>query len=454
MPRMLDTLPPDVAALPTLVIAPAPRADIIEPVRWNLGTKLAFRFTTLYFGLYVLTTQMLNGLWIVPKIGPPNLGATGLMSGLITAAANDVFHVGHEYVRVNTGSGDKTIDWLHAFCLLVIAVAGTAGWSALDRRRPNYAALNKWFRVFLRFAVATTMVGYGMMKFIPLQMPAPSLQRLVEPFGNFSPMGVLWYSIGASFPYERFAGSMELLGAVLLFIPRLTLLGAMVTFATAIQIFTLNMTYDVPVKLFSFHLIAMSLALIVPDARRLLNVIVLNKPAAPSAEPPLFHRRALFHGAVVLQLAFGAYVLGSSYFSARESWTRYGAGAPKSPLYGIWNVQVMKVDGVERSPLIGDYGRWRRVLFSTPTGMSFQRMDDSFQGYGFKADMGAKTVVLSAGDKPAGTFNIRQFEPPRMTLEGEMDGHKIYFDLRLYDRSNFLLVTRGFNWIQERPFNR
>ena len=86
------------------------------------------------------------------------------------------------------------------------------------------------------------MVGYGMVKAFPLQMPAPSLQRLVEPYGDFSPMGVLWSSIGASFPFERFAGWMELLGAALLFIPRLSLLGAIVTFGTAVQIFTLNMT--------------------------------------------------------------------------------------------------------------------------------------------------------------------------------------------------------------------
>lgn len=41
-----------------------------------------------------------------------------------------------------------------------------------------------------------------MVKAIPLQMPAPNLTRLLEPFGHFSPMGVLWHSIGASRGYE------------------------------------------------------------------------------------------------------------------------------------------------------------------------------------------------------------------------------------------------------------
>ena len=39
-----------------------------------------------------------------------------------------------------------------------------------------------------------------------------------------------------------------------------------------------------------------------------------------------------------------------------------GPGSPKSPLYGIWNVEQLSVDGVLRSPLLNDYDRrWRRV---------------------------------------------------------------------------------------------
>jgi hypothetical protein len=35
-----------------------------------------------------------------------------------------------------------------------------------------------------------------------------------------------------------------------------------------------------------------------------------------------------------------------------------------------------------------------------------------------------------------------------------MDGRKVRMRLELQPRENFLLVTRGFNWIQEFPFNR
>lgn len=204
------------------------------------------------------------------------------------------------------------------------------------------------------------MVAYGTIKVIPLQMPAPGLTRLLEPFGNFSPMGVLWYSVGASRAYEMFAGCAELAAGILLFVPGLATLGALVCLLDVIQIFVLNMTYDVPVKLFAFHLILMSLMLLAPEASRLANVLVLNRTANPSAQPTLTRGRRANWVALAVQLVFGAYLVGMSTYAAVQGWKGYGGGAPTSPLYGIWNVDEMSIDGRIRSPLITDYDRWRR----------------------------------------------------------------------------------------------
>ena len=428
---------------------------------WNLATRLAFRLTFLYFTLYVISTQMLGGL--LPFGWIPNIGGSLAMRRVFAWVGTHVFRVGTVSFQPS-GSGDKLVDYLQAFSLLMIAVGATALWSVVDRRRPDYRALNKWFRVFLRFALGSTMISYGMVKAFPLQMPAPGLQRLLEPFGNFSPMGVLWYSIGASKSYEMFAGFMELVGGTLLFVPQLATLGAMVTFATTVHIFTLNMTYDVPVKLFSFHLILMSLVLMAPEARRLASVIVFNRTALPSTQPPLFRRRGAVLIVLAIQLVYGGYLLWNNYAGARQSWATRGSSAPKSPLYGIWNIEKMTIDGHERSLLVTDYGRWRRVLFPAPTVITFQRMDDTFVGYPATIDMAAKTIAVTAVPNvpnapaatggPTATFTFRQPDPEHLILEGTLDGRKLRMETRLFDRNNFLLVTRGFNWIQERPFNR
>ena len=66
----------------------------------------------------------------------------------------------------------------------MVAAAAAAVWSVVDRKRENYATLYKWFRVFLRFALASELLAYGMAKVIPLQMPFPYLPKLVEPFAS------------------------------------------------------------------------------------------------------------------------------------------------------------------------------------------------------------------------------------------------------------------------------
>jgi hypothetical protein len=423
--------------------------------RWRLATRVAFRFCVLYFGLYVATTQMLSGLIVLPVGDVPDLGELPPVRTIVSWIAAHVFHVSYPLVITGSGSGDKTFDWVHAFVVLLLAAGATTIWS-LVARRGDHERLHAWFHLFVRFALGSTMVSYGAVKAIPLQMSAPGLTRLLEPFGNFSPMGVLWASIGASRSYEIFTGCAELAGGVLLFFPRTALLGALVCLADTIQIFMLNMTYDVPVKLFSFHLILMSVFLIAPDARRLANVLLLNRSAGPSTRGTLGRTPRARRAAVIAQAVFGVYLVGMNLNAARQSWTEYGGGAPKSPLYGIWNVEQMSIDGVIRSPLVTDYDRWRRVLFDRPTAMTFQRMDDTFASFPVRIDEAGKSIALT---KPAdknwsARFSFDRPAPDRLILDGQMDNHRIRMELRLVDRNKLLLVSRGFHWIQEYPFNR
>ena len=69
------------------------------------------------------------------------------------------------------------------------------------------------------------MINYGSVKVIPAQFPTPALSRLLERFGNASPQGMLWTSMGASQSYSFFAGLTEVMGGMLLFVPRLATLG-------------------------------------------------------------------------------------------------------------------------------------------------------------------------------------------------------------------------------------
>ncbi len=370
--------------------------------------------------------------------------------------AKHVFGLNRQLIFPNSGSGDKTFDWVQAFALLMIAAIGTVIWSLADRRRENYVSLHKWFRLFIRFALASEMFLYGLDKLIPLQMPFPSLTRLMEPYGNFAPMSVLWYSVGASKFYEIFTGCAETLGGLLLIVPRLTTLGALVCLADMIQVFMLNMTYDVPVKLFSFHLILLSLFLLAPDARRLLNFFFTKRETAPSQDPPLFRKPRANRIAVALQIIFGLYLAGYGLYGSVQAWSQFGGGIPKPELYGIWDVDQMSIDGQRRSPLLGDYDRWRRMTFDVMNATSFERLDDSWARYGSKIDAKAKTIALTKGsDKNwKASFTYDRPAQDQLILDGTMDSHKIHMNLKLLDRSKLMIISRGFHWISEYPFQK
>ena len=428
----------------------------VPGAQWSLGLCVAFRFCVTYFILFGLSNQILGGLFLIPKVDIPELSGHWPLRQITFWTAAHIFHIKHDLVYTGSGSGDKTFDWVLAFCLLVIAAVITLVWSTLDRRRENYATFHKWFRLVMRFALASEMFLYGLAKAIPLQMPFPYLTQLLEPYGNFSPMAVLWSSIGASLSYEIFAGCAETLGGILLLTPRTTTLGALVCLADMIQVFMLNMTYDVPVKLFSFHLVLFSLFLLAPDARRMIDFFFTGRSVAPARQYALFRSARANRLAVAFQVVFGLYLIGMGVYSGIESWHTYGGGRAKSALYGIWNVDEMSVDGQPRSPLFTDKDRWRRVVFDVPTFMSFQRPDDTFTGYGSAINEKDHTIALT---KPAdknwkATLTYTRPVPDQLVLAGPMDGHQVEMKLKLMDRDKFNLVNRGFHWINEYPFQR
>ena len=71
---------------------------------------------------------------------------------------------------------------------------------------------------------------------------------------------------------------------ILLLFPQTTLLGALIGMADMLQVFVLNMTYDFGLKQISLHYLLMFAFLLAPDARRLANVLVLNRAAEPSSQ--------------------------------------------------------------------------------------------------------------------------------------------------------------------------
>ena len=96
------------------------------------------------------------------------------------------------------------------------------------------------------------------------------------------------------------------------------------------------------------------------------------------------------------------------------------------------------------------------MIVQNAATVAFWRMDDTFVAYPSTVDTTAKSIALTkAADKSWNArFTFQQLAPDRLVLDGTMDGHAVHLETRLFDRHNFLLVNRGFHWIQESPLNR
>src|SRR5579872_5263038 len=144
---------------------------------WTPACRGAFRFCFVYFGLYCVATQILGSLVPIPKVEIPDIGSLWPMRQITFWTAAHIFRAHLPLVYADSGSGDKTFDWVLVFWLLIASALATGIWSFLDRKRENYVTLYKSFRVFIRIALAGQMLTYGMDKLIPLQMPYPFLTR-------------------------------------------------------------------------------------------------------------------------------------------------------------------------------------------------------------------------------------------------------------------------------------
>ncbi|HJQ31114.1 MAG TPA: hypothetical protein VJ866_02990 [Pyrinomonadaceae bacterium] len=416
---------------------------------WHPAARVGFRFAFAYLVIYILPFP----LGSLPLTDALDVPYTRFWDALVPWVGRHVLKLGYEINVADNGSGDRTYDYVQVLCCFVLAVAATLAWSVLDRRRKAYPRLYQWLRVYVRLYLGTMMIGYGAAKVIATQFSSPPLDRLLQTYGDSSPMGLLWTFMGSSEPYTVFTGAAEMLGGVLLFARRTAALGALVCAGVLVNVVMLNFSYDVPVKLFSSHLLAMAFFLAAPEFRRLANVFILNRTAEPAVIRPLFERARLNRAALILRMLFLVTVVGLSLY---QSYTFRRTISQRSPLHGVWEVEEFVSDGELRPPLVTDQTRWRRVVFDRPGVLAVFTMTDVRQRFPVELDEEKRTLSLKKRDDPnwKTVLTYEQPEPERLTLAGDFDGHPVQARLRRADPSRFLLTSRGFHWINEAPFNR
>src|SRR5258708_11055474 len=279
------------AALTDTLGSGEPREAASMPASpWPFPLRFALYATTAYFVLLYWTSFLQIIPFTARWVAAP---CDKLWNAIVLPVASAVFHVKAD--TLPNGRGDTTWSYVQVAVAVFLAVVIGGVWALLVRRRSASERTFEILRTYLRFVLAVAMVNYGVYKVIQLQFPKPWLERLVQPYGTSSPMGILWTFMGVSRAYNFFAGAGEMVSGILLTMRRTTLAGALLGIAVMSNIVALNFCYDVPVKLYSVQLLLMAFIIVLPDARRLLAFLFR------SPRKPLFRRPSLQTASLVLR---------------------------------------------------------------------------------------------------------------------------------------------------------
>ncbi|MCQ6958143.1 hypothetical protein [Mucilaginibacter aquariorum] len=424
-----------------------------EPVYWSPLRKLALRFFLLFFIQYIIFNP--NG--VLPNIDILYEIYIGPIHKLIVWFAANVLHLGEPITIFTNGSGDTTYDYVLLLFIVITAVIGGIIWTVADRKARNYNNLFYWLTVIVRYYVAITMVTYGCLKIIKLQFPGPSPDRLIQPFGNASPMGLAWTYMGYSTGFNYFTGMAELSCGLLLFFRKTATLGAIVGLVVAGNIMAINYSFDVPVKLLSTMLVVMCLYLLSKDAIRLINFFFLNKAAQPAnLGPHTFKKRWKNITLTTVKYILVIYTVGMNFYGDVQAMSQYGDKAKRPPLYGIYNVQSFVRNKDTIPPLKTDTTRWDKLTISYEGRAKVFMSDDTSRTHDFKIDTLKHTIVMYnyADTVNKAYYTYSQPQKDILQLKGTFKKDSVTINLKKIDLNKFRLINRGFHWVNEYPYNR
>jgi len=438
------------------VVSSIEAAEVVNPAAavWSLPRKIAFRLVFLYLVLYMFcngNVTIFTPLEVFPDIDKPLATALAQpMAALTQWWAVRLLHLtGMAAAWHRDGSGDTLLNYLLCVTFLAIAVAGTAVWSVLDRKRANYDTLYAWLRFLVRLNVGIGMLQYGFYKVFPVQMQPPNLAVLNEPVGNSSPMTLLWTLLGLVPLYERVCGFAEVAGGVLILFRRTALAGALLSAFVMTNVVLYNLFFDVPVKLYAIHLLAMASFVILPDMKPLWEFFVMQRHTRPVGVwvPPA---RGVMPKRVLVGVEIGYLVLSVWALAAYDSgrYATYLASVEKpSPIRGLWQLD----EGQTMPKMFGGMQWYSISIDSLTRGMARSTDGQLYRMYLTYDEAKHKLKMTSRGG--SGAVNYTWQTPDADHLVLSTGGASMEFH-RVATPASYPLLTRGFHMISEWGYER
>lgn len=420
----------------------------------RLGVQIGLRYLLVY--LFFSTWVWFDELAVHPS-RPIRPVFDAIFGRLARWTGRHVFHLTGP-IEPNSFRDTRYL-YLVLLWVVVVSVVVTVGWLLADRQGRTIHRVYDAMRVWIRYSLAYMVMIYAIDKVFRLQFPFPGLLRLIEPYGDSSPMALMWTFVGYSGFYTVFSGLAEAGGAVLLFSRRMTPLGALILTGVMGNVALMDFCYDVSVKMLALHFLILSAFLLAHDAGRLLNVLALNRPAPAAENGSLLPRNAsprTRQMVLALKVLIVLYATVPPVLRTYKIFRDVGPFAPHAQLYGVYEVDSFAVNGSVRPLLITDGGLWRYVIVSSPTEVTAKTMDNSLIKFQAKYDPATKSIEVHRKDGKSTAEKLAVTGLPQggISVTGDLDGNTVAARFHQVDVSKFVLVNRGYHWINETSYSR
>jgi len=250
---------------------------------------------------------------------------------------------------------------------LLVALAGAFIWQRMDTTgKQDNEQLYYWLRVIVRYRLALALIGYGVIKLIPVQLPGATLSDLHTAYGDFLPWKIYYLSTGvAKAGYEQTLGAIEIAAGLLLIWRPTAVIGAGIAAAFLINIVLVNFAYQLGQHVYSVYLLLLAAFILAYDTPRLFQLLVKEGKARADHFEPVFSKNIppLRYAAKIALAVFVVAYASLTYSSHAKSKWPYPDTPGLSKAYGVYNVKEFTVNKKSLPYSATDTTRWQDVVF-------------------------------------------------------------------------------------------
>jgi hypothetical protein len=174
-------------------------------------------------------------------------------------------------------------------------------------------------------------------------------------------------SLGIVPGYQTFLGAVEIAAGLLLLYRKTASIGAFIVIIFTGNVFMSNLAYEGGEQVYSLYLVSLALFVLAYDLKRLTDLLVFQKPAAPVNFTPGYTTKARYYTKLALKTVFILFFVVLYGWQTGTAFYKGISRFPQEPglagAAGLYNVSSFRINKDSLPYATTDPQRWQDVVF-------------------------------------------------------------------------------------------